>query len=137
MSVFIDTSVWFASIVERDRHNDRAKAILAEIPMPVTSDHVIVETWQLLANRHRRDAAERFWRAIRGGIASLILITEADLDAAWAIGRAFPDQDFSIVDRTSFAVMQRLEITRAASFDAHFAIYRYGRERELAFEVLS
>jgi predicted nucleic acid-binding protein len=63
-------------------------------------------------------------------------VTFADLETAWAIGETFPDQDFSIVDRTSFAVMERLGITRAASFDDHFAIYRYGRNRDRAFEVL-
>jgi predicted nucleic acid-binding protein len=40
------------------------------------------------------------------------------------------------VDRTSFAVMERLGIIRAASFDADFAVYRYGRKRDRAFEVL-
>ena len=43
---------------------------------------------------------------------------------------------FSLVDRTSFAVMERLGVTRVASFDRDFAIYRYGRNRDKAFEVL-
>ena len=58
------------------------------------------------------------------------------MNAAWAIGEAFHDQNFSIVDRTSFAVMERLGINRAASFDDDFAVYRYGRSRERAFEVI-
>jgi hypothetical protein len=33
-----------------------------------------------------------------------------------------PVRDFSIVDRTSVAMMERLGITRAASFDEHFSI---------------
>jgi hypothetical protein len=32
--------------------------------------------------------------------------------------------------------MERLGINRAASFDDHFAIYRYGRNRDRAFDVL-
>jgi predicted nucleic acid-binding protein len=60
----------------------------------------------------------------------------ADLRAAWAIGDVFPDQDFSVVDKTSFAVMERLGVTRAASFDSDFATYRYGRRRDRAFEIL-
>ena len=60
----------------------------------------------------------------------------ADLEVAWSIGQAFPDQDFSIVDRTSFAVMERLGVLRAASFDADFAVYRFGLRRERAFEIL-
>jgi uncharacterized protein len=49
---------------------------------------------------------------------------------------AFRDQKFSIVDRTSFAVMHRLGLHRVASFDDDFAIYRYGRSRDRAFSVL-
>ena len=55
---------------------------------------------------------------------------------AWEIGERFPDQNFSIVDRTSFAVMERLKIATAASFDAHFAVYRYGHARDKAFRIL-
>lgn len=136
MTVFVDSSVWFASIVARDQENERAKAVLREARERLTTDHVVVETWLLLNSRHRRDAAEQFWDVIRRGAADIELVTLADLDSAWLIGKAFPDQDFSIVDRTSFAVMERLGITRAASFDAHFAVYRYGRNRDRAFQIV-
>jgi uncharacterized protein len=63
-------------------------------------------------------------------------ILPSDLDAAWRIGEVFPDQDFSMVDRTSFAAMERLGMTRVATFDERFSIYRYGSRRERAFEVL-
>jgi len=35
-----------------------------------------------------------------------------------------------------FAVMERLGIKQAASFDPDFAIYRYGHNRERAFEIV-
>jgi predicted nucleic acid-binding protein len=136
LTLFVDTSVWFAAVVAKDVWNPNAKAILAREPDRVTTDHVLVETWQLLNARGRRDAAERLWSSVRGGIARLEFVTPVDLEAAWSIGEAFPDQDFSIVDRTSFAVMERLGVTLAASYDGHFAIYRYGRKRDRAFEVL-
>jgi predicted nucleic acid-binding protein len=60
----------------------------------------------------------------------------ADLEAAWQIGQSWQDQDFSIVDRTSFAVMRRLGIERAASLDDHFAVFRFGPERRRAFTVV-
>jgi predicted nucleic acid-binding protein len=100
------------------------------------SDHILVETWGLLRSRIRRQAAEQFWRNVRRGGAQLEPVTPADLDAAWRIGEAFADQDFSIVDRISFAVMERLGVTRVASFDRHFAVYRFGPRRDRAFEVL-
>jgi uncharacterized protein len=136
LSLFVDSSVWFAAVVARDRWNARAKAVLAAAEPIVTTDHVLVETWLLLNSRYHRQGAERFWDGIRRGGARVEMVTASDFEAAWAIGEAFPDQAFSIVDRTSFAVMERLGLTRAASFDDDFAVYRYGRRRDKAFEVL-
>lgn len=63
-------------------------------------------------------------------------IGAADLETAWRIAADFRDQDFSIVDRTSFAVMRRLGIERAASFDDDFAVFRFGPNRRRAFTVV-
>jgi predicted nucleic acid-binding protein len=134
--VFVDTSVWFAAVSTRDHDNGRAKSILAGASDPVTSDHVLVETWLLLNSRFRREVADRFWEQVRRSGVRVETITHGDLEAAWAIGAAFPDQNFSIVDRTSFAVMERIGISQAASFDNDFAIYRYGRSREKAFDLI-
>ena len=77
-----------------------------------------------------------FWEGLRSGVATIEQTTSADLEAAWAIGQGFADQDFSLVGRTSFALMERLGITRVISFDDDFAIFRYGRGRNSAFELL-
>jgi len=90
----------------------------------------------LLRHRLGRSAAERFWDGLRSGVADVEPVTAADLAVAWAAGEAFPDQDFSIVDRTSFAVMQRLGLRRVASFDDDFAVFRFGRSRRYAFELV-
>jgi predicted nucleic acid-binding protein len=95
-----------------------------------------METWSLLRNRLHRQAAERFWDKLRGGTATIEPVGTADLEAAWQIGLSFRDQDFSLVDRTSFAVMRRLGIDRAASFDDHFAVFRFGPKRRHAFEIV-
>ena len=136
MTLFVDTSVWFAAANVRDGHNGRAKQLLADADSPLLTDHVLVESWRLLNSRIHRVAAENFWSGIRRGIAILEKVIIPDLETAWIIGEAFRDQDFSIVDRTSFAVMERLGITRVASFDNHFAVYRYGRNRDRAFDVI-
>ena len=92
----------------------------------VTTDHVLVETWTLLRHRISRQAAERFWTALRAGAAAVEPVGVADLEVAWQLGLSWRDQEFSIVDRTSFAVMHRLGIDRAASLDNRYAIFRYG-----------
>ena len=63
-------------------------------------------------------------------------VTLADLEIAWDIGVSWRDQDFSLVDRTSFAVMWRLGIDRVASLDAHFAVFPFGPKRRLSFHIL-
>jgi predicted nucleic acid-binding protein len=136
VSVFVDTSIWFAAANSRDHLSVRAKEILSNIDIPVLTDHVLVETWLTLNSKVNRVAAEKFWAAARTGNAEMEKVTFADLEVAWSIGEIFRDQSFSLVDRTSFAVMERLGLTRAASFDSDFAIYRYGRMRERAFEVI-
>lgn len=132
----MDSSAWFAAAARGDRHNSRAKQLLATDEPLVTSDHVLVETWRLIHHFISANAAETFWGGLRNGIAIVEQTTSADLEAAWAIGERFPNQNFSLVDRTSFALMERLGITRVIAFDDDFSIFRYGRERKTAFEVL-
>ena len=80
-------------------------------------------------------AEERLKREEKGATA-VEYVGPADLEVAWTIATEFEDQDFSLVDMTSFAVMQRIGVLRAASLDDDFAIYRFGRRRERAFELV-
>ena len=136
MSLFVDTSIWFAAADSTDMDNARAKSIIKSGEALVTTDHVLVETWSLLHHRLRPNAAERFWEGLRSGVGAIEPVSLADLETAWQIGLSWRDQDFSIVDRTSFAVMQRLGIERVASLDDHFAVFRFGPNRRRSFTVL-
>jgi len=136
LSVFVDSSVFYAAIDAGDSGHSRARDVLGSGESLITTDHVLVETWLLLRGRAGKPAADRFWASVRAGSVTLELVMPSDLEAAWAIGESFPDQDFSIVDRTSFAVMQRIGVHRAASLDSDFAIFRFGRRRERAFEIV-
>ena len=136
MSLFVDTSMWYAAADSSDVSNALAKGVLSGGEPLVTSDHVLIETWTLIRHRIGRRAAERFWQGLRDGAASVETVGAADLESAWQSGLAYRDQDFSIVDRTSFAVMRRLGIERAASLDDDFAIFRFGPNRRRAFTVV-
>ena len=136
MSIFVDSSAWYAAVHRGDQHNSRAKRLLATDERLVTSDHVLVETWRLIHHVISARAAEVFWDGLRSGVATIEQTISADLEAAWTIGERFPDQNFSLVDRTSFVLMERLGISRVISFDKDFAVFRYGRNRRNAFEVL-
>ena len=79
--------------------------------------------------------AETLVNAIREGRARVELATLADLEVAAQIHESFPDQGFSIVDRTSWSVMQRLGVHEAIAFDRDFSIFRFGRDRRRSFTV--
>jgi predicted nucleic acid-binding protein len=136
VSLFVDTSAFFAVADGDDAHHRPARGTLSAGEPLVTSDHVLVETWLLIGRRLGHPAADAFWQGLRRGAARVEPVTSADVEVAWTIGRDFPDQTFSIVDRTCFAVMERMGITRVATFDRHFAIYRFGPGRREAFEVV-
>lgn len=63
-------------------------------------------------------------------------VTDVDMERAWAIGEIFADQNFSLVDRTSFAVMERLRHRHVLAFDDDFAVYRFGTGPQNAFTVI-
>jgi predicted nucleic acid-binding protein len=136
VSLFVDSSVWFAAAVARDRDNGRAKSILQSTWDHVSTFHILIETWLLLNSRYSRDAAEGFWERILHSGTQIETVTAADMNVAWSIGLAYPDQAFSLVDRTSFAVMERLGIVQVASFDNDFAVHRFGARRDRAFEIV-
>jgi predicted nucleic acid-binding protein len=60
MSLFVDTSIWYAAADRSDAGNSRAKAVLSGDEALVTTDHVLIETWTLIHHRLGRRASERF-----------------------------------------------------------------------------
>jgi predicted nucleic acid-binding protein len=50
----------------------------------------------------------------------LVRIAAVDFERAIAIYRSYADKHWSFTDCTSFAVMERLAVTKAFAFDEHF-----------------
>ncbi|MBA2319342.1 MAG: PIN domain-containing protein [Euzebyales bacterium] len=134
--LFVDTGVWYAALDRGDVNHGRAVKVLGAGERLVTTDYVLVETWRLAAHRLGFDVAERFWNSLRRGRARLEAVLAVDREAAWAVGRRYRDQRFSLVDRASFAVMERLGVRRVAAFDDDFAVYRLDSDGGEAFELV-
>ena len=134
--IFVDTGAWYAVMDRSDgRHRAAAAFYLAQarVQEMVTSDLVLAETWTLLTAHLGRPAALAFWQTLRDLRVPIVTVTAADLEAAWRIVQGFSDQDFSVTDCTSFAIMERQGIEDVFAFDAHFLVYRYGTRRQRAF----
>jgi predicted nucleic acid-binding protein len=137
LTIFVDTSVFYAAVDRADRGHARALTVLDTRELLVTTDHVLVETWLLAQRRLGQPTADAFWGGVRAGGVDLTSVEAVDIEAAWQIGDAFADQAFSIVDRTSFAVMLRIGVHRVASFDKDFTVFRFGVRRDQAFEIVA
>lgn len=138
MSVFIDTGLLLAAARPADRLHDRARTLLAAAASegPFTTDHVAIEAWSILRKRGGYPAAMRFLRALRETPLAIEAVTRADFERAQSIAQSWADQEFDLVDCTSFAVMERAGCRRAATFDRDFSVYRFGADRNKAFEIL-
>jgi predicted nucleic acid-binding protein len=130
VSTFVDSSVWFAAACKRDRNNELAKSILLSVDRCTLTDHVLVQTWQLIKAQFGTDLANTFWERLRETGAIVEPVTASDLETARQMSEAYPGEELSLVDRTSFTVMQRCGITRAATFSPSFEIFRYGPRKK-------
>lgn len=133
--MLVDTGAWYAVADASDRHHEEARRFYsARAPEDrfVTTDLIVAETWALLSSHLGRSAAVTFWETLRATRTPILTLEPVDLEAAWHIVQAFPDQAFSFVDCTTFAVMERVGIDEAFAFDAHFLVYRFGPSRQRA-----
>ena len=138
-SILIDTGAWYALADATDRHNAEAREFCGAQAGQrefVTTGLVLAETWGLIVSRGGRAAALKFWASVRETRTHVATVEPADLEVAWRIINEWSDQDFSLVDCTTFAVMERLGINDVFAFDSHFLVYRYGRDRQRAFHRL-
>jgi predicted nucleic acid-binding protein len=124
--VFVDTGAFVAlrNGAEREHVAARAalSALLSERAPLVTSNYVFAETYTALLVRTGREEAIEWGRRFRAGEAiELVRIDESIEEDAWSILEAHVDKRWSYVDATSFALMEREEITDAFAFDHHFA----------------
>lgn len=125
--ILVDTGAWFALTVREDPDHAAAVRFSSDNTEPLlTTDLVIVETMTLLRYRDRKrtgiasEVGDDLWE---GRAAQLHLTTAEDIRRAREIFRTYDDKSFSFTDCASFAVMERLHLHRAFSFDAHFDQY--------------
>ena len=134
--VFVDAWAWLGISNRRDPWHDAAyRGYLAlsirETPL-VTTNAVLYEVYENSRRRFGHAApmaiSAVIARALADGQLTLIYV-DGDLEQeAWALYQRFADQDLSLTDCLSFAVMSRLGIGTAFTGDRHFLL--------LGFEII-
>lgn len=127
--VLIDASAYFALADDDDANYAVAQAILSNLASQhyslFTTTFVAAETHALLLARLSQNSATRFLRELEQSSTTLLHPAVDDLARARAIIYRYRDRDFSLTDTISFAMMERLGITVAFTFDRHFVQYGF------------
>ena len=123
----VDTSAYFALLDTDDANHAQARTISNRLILEswrlFTTSFVLAETHALLLNRLSQHIATRFLRDMEQSPTTVVWVTPRDVQRAKAIIYQYDDKDFSLTDATSFAVMERIRLPSAFTFDRHFAQY--------------
>jgi uncharacterized protein len=109
-----------------EREHELARSTLAELvqerTLLFTSNYVFAETYTALLVRLCRGEAIEWGRRFHAGRAiELIQVEQPVEQEAWSILETHTDKEWSYVDATSFALIERERFTAAFAFDRHFA----------------
>lgn len=130
--VYMDTSAFMAVLNFDDQHHDSARnawiKLLESDSILTCSSYVLVETYALLQNRLGIEAVRAFQRDI-APLLDVVWVKEdlhrIGLNSLLTANRA----KLSLVDCVSFSLMRSLNVSRAFTYDKHFA--------EQGFQVLN
>jgi uncharacterized protein len=125
-AVFVDSGAWIALALSRDPLHQKAREqwdlLQAAGARLHTSVPVVIETFTFLDRNANRDVALAWRESIyRPGTVRILACELGDLQQSWDYFRRADLHKLSAVDATSFAIMKRVRIRIAYTFDHHFA----------------
>lgn len=121
-----DTSFIVALVDADDVHHTHAVEFLNELREVgdvslLLTDHIFDETMTVVKRRMgSRVAVSTGQRLRKSRLFQRLRISEEDDDAAWEIFSRYVDKEWSYTDCSCLAVMRRMGISEALSFDHHF-----------------
>lgn len=128
MKIVVDTSAIVATLNKADRNHSEAVRLLDRARRDkaalVITNFIVGETYATLLSRVGSHAARR-WLAEND--IPVLRVTLGDERRAREILLKYTDKDFSYVDATTFALMERLNIQVCFAFDVHFEQFGFRR----------
>ncbi len=132
----LDSSAYLATINPNDTYHQDARACWSRLNRErwqlFTTNFVVAETHGLFLVRLGHGPALAFLRQLPASTTTIVRVSARDEARGQQIIFQYSDKDFSLTDATSFAVMERLRIGTAFSYDRHFAQYGFALLRPSA-----
>ena len=126
-SLFVDTSGWASFFIQDQPHYPHA---LEQLSLARTQNHQIITTNYIIAElvalldsplRQPRNRIFEIINTIKSRPYIQILHISESIDhSAWDLCQKRPDKPWSLVDCSSFIIMQQLNIQTALTTDRHF-----------------
>ncbi len=127
--VFVDSSAYLGLLDADDEHHASAVAIVSDLARAgwrqLTTNVLIIECHALLLSNLGIATAAQFLKDMDASRTTIVRVRASDEARAKQIIYQYTDKDFSFTDAISFAVMERLGIAWAFTFDRHFAQYGF------------
>ena len=125
---FVDTGAWLALAVRRDQYHgaavDHYKRLSDDRTRLLTTNYVMLETYTRIRYDDGHRQALRFHetitRALGHGRLELEWVSRQTHEKAWHIFETYEDQQFSLVDCTSFVIAGQAQVDQVFGFDRGF-----------------
>jgi uncharacterized protein len=126
-SLFVDTSGWASIFIPTETHHASAASHFSQAVQShsaiITTNYVMAELVALLNSPLRVPRSQIFHHIniVRTNLGITRIHIDSNLDtAAWELCQNRLDKPWSLVDCSSFIVMQQLNIQQALTTDHHF-----------------
>ena len=123
---FVDTSAWAALADQAEQHHVQAQARIEEVLNQngelITTSFVLLELTALLTRmRFDRGRQIQFVSDLKADPSVTVIFVDESRDTkAWQLWSSRHDKQWTLVDCSSFVVMQEEGLTEAVTSDHHF-----------------
>lgn len=128
-SVFLDTGALIALNVPSDEHSHEANTCSNSIydqKLPTFVSNVsLIETHKRILFDINYQQALNFLNEIYASSITILRFIESDELEARKIISKFSDQQFTFYDAINFAIMKRVGIFKAFTFDHHYSVFGF------------
>lgn len=121
--VYVDTSAFVALLDQSDSYHPLFKRLFANPPSLVTSSLVLTEGHAWFLRRYGTYRGLQFLSFIEDlKPLEMMSVGDREMKGAFAILRAFPDQDLTLADAVGLFFMKQLKIKVCWSTDYHLGL---------------